>query len=290
MRLLKVVLLGTGILLFSGHAAGGFGPLDRWKAAVLAGDQAILRSFYISGSGAFAQTPAGRSEYPAAEEAGFWSKLAAQGLAELNPKILAESSKTPDAIRFVLRIEMIFRSASGTGKSMVSAHQLWVRRDGEWRIFVTERGDLRALPVIRLPQPEVPNPHLYPPPDEAQRGLTAAIDAAKVDHKRVLVVFGANWCYDCQVLDTTLRSAEVAPLVAASYHVLHINIGDDGDRNGDLAERFQVPLKEGIPSLAVLDGAGQLITSQKNGEFESAARIGMSDVTGFLERWRPGPN
>jgi hypothetical protein len=50
-----------------------------------------------------------------------------------------------------------------------------------------------------------------------------------------------------------------------------------------------VPLDKGIPSLAVLDGDGRLITSQKQGEFESAAKIGMQDVTGFLDRWKPAP-
>ena len=102
----------------------------------------------------------------------------------------------------------------------------------------------------------------------------------------MLVIFGANWCYDCHVLDATLRSKDVAPLVDANYHVVHINIGD-GDSNSDLADRFEVPLKKGIPSLAVLDGNGKLITSQKQGEFESAAKIGMSDVLGFLNRWKP---
>jgi len=29
-----------------------------------------------------------------------------------------------------------------------------------------------------------------------------------------------------------------------------------------------------------------LITSQKNGEFESAAKIGMEDVSGFLKLWK----
>ena len=156
-------------------------------------------------------------------------------------------------------------------------------------MLVTGRGELEPLPVIRLPQPAVPNTSLYPDPGEAQAELKAALAAARADHKRVLVIFGANWCYDCHVLDTTLRSREVAPLVAANYHVLHINVGDE-DRNTDLAERFQVPLKKGIPGLAVLDGDGRVVTSLKDGEFESAAKIGMSDVTGFLERWKPGPS
>ena len=286
MRALAVILV-----VFAGLALcadrGGFEPLERWKAAVLAGDQAALRALYISGSGAFAQTPDGRSDDPAAEESAFWSGLKAQGLVGINPKVLQEQA-TPDTMRLVLRVELTFRPGSPLEKGLVSANQVWVLRGGEWRIIVTGRSEVRPLPKIQLPQPSKPNTSLYPAPGEAAAELKAALAAAKADHKRVLVIFGANWCYDCHVLDTTLRSPKVAPLVAANYHVLHINIGDDGDRNGDLAERFQVPLKKGIPGLAVLDGTGQLITSQKNGEFESAARIGMSDVTGFLERWKPG--
>ena len=42
-----------------------------------------------------------------------------------------------------------------------------------------------------------------------------------------------------------------------------------------------------VPSLAVLDENGRLITSQRNGEFDSAVRIGPGDVRQFLEQWKP---
>ncbi len=283
MRALAVLLIGVGVCAAANR--GGFQPLEKWKAAVLAGDQAALRAFYITGSGAFAQTPDGRSDDPATEESAFWSGLKAQGLIAINPKVLEEQA-TPDTMRLVLRVEATFRPGSAVEKGLVSAHLVWVLRGGEWRIIVTGRSELRQLPKIQLPQPSRPNTSLYPDPKEAPAELKVALAAAKADHKRVLVIFGANWCYDCHVLDTTLRSREVAPLVAANYHVLHINIGEQ-DSNADLAERFQVPLKKGIPGLAVLDGDGRVVTSLKNGEFESAAKIGMSDVTGFLERWKP---
>ncbi|HXN47539.1 MAG TPA: thioredoxin family protein [Bryobacteraceae bacterium] len=284
MRALAVVLVGVGVCAAADR--GGFEPLDKWKAAVLAGDQTALRALYISGSGAFAQTPEGRTDDPATEEPAFWSGLKAQGLVAMNAKVLEEQAK-PDSTRLVLRVEMTFRPGSAIERGMVGAHQVWVLRDGAWRVIATGRSELRPLPVIRLPQPTKPNTRIYPDPAEAPAELKVALAAAKTDHKRVLVIFGANWCYDCHVLDTTLKSPQVAPLVAASYHVLHINIGDE-DKNTDLAERFQVPLKKGIPGLAVLDGDGRVVTSLKNGEFESAAKIGMSDVTGFLERWKPG--
>ena len=284
MRALVAVLIGIGVCAAADR--GGFEPLEKWKAAVLAGDQAALRALYISGGGAFAQTPDGKNEDPASEEPAFWSGLKAQGLVGINPKTLQEQAPA-DTMRQVLRIELAFRPGSPIEKGLVSSHLVWVLRGGEWRIVVTSRSEVRQLPKIQLPQPSKPNTRICPDPSEAPVELKAALAAAKADHKRVLVIFGANWCYDCHVLDTTLKSREVAPLVAANYHVLHINIGDQ-DHNADLAERFQVPLKKGIPGLAVLDGDGRVVTSLKNGEFESAAKIGMSDVTGFLERWKPG--
>jgi thiol:disulfide interchange protein len=137
-----------------------------------------------------------------------------------------------------------------------------------------------------LPEPKIPNTHLYPEGAEAHRDQDAAIAAAQADHKRVLVIFGANWCYDCHVLDSAMKSQQLASMVADNYHVVHINI-EEGKSNSDLADRFQVPLDKGIPSLAVIDGSGQLITSQKQGEFESAAKIGIEDISAFLNRWKP---
>jgi hypothetical protein len=48
-----------------------------------------------------------------------------------------------------------------------------------------------------------------------------------------------------------------------------------------------VNLDKGVPSLAVLDGSGKVIVAQRNGEFESATRIGPDDVRGFLQKWKP---
>jgi thiol:disulfide interchange protein len=139
---------------------------------------------------------------------------------------------------------------------------------------------------MRLPEPEIPNTHLYPEGEQAHKDLDAALAAAKLDNKRVLVIFGANWCYDCHVLDTAMHSEQLAALVVDNYHVVYINV-EDGKANSDLADRLQVPLDKGIPSLAVIDGSGKLITSQKQGEFESAAKIGIDDISAFLNRWKP---
>lgn len=274
----------------SSHGGAMLPPLDHWKAAVLSGDKDKILSFYAPDPQAVAQTPqvkiAGAAA-AAAEEANFWSGLAAAGLSEMVVKVLQKNSPQPGVTSVVLRLEMKFESKNESHQSLVAIAQVWEHKDNEWHILATKRTDMNPLPTISLPQPKVPNTQLYPDVADAHKELDEALAAAKADHKRVLVIFGANWCYDCHVLDATLRSKQFASLVASNYHVIYINIGDDGTSNSDLADRFQVPLKKGIPSLAVLDGSGDLITSQKQGEFESAAKIGIADVSAFLNRWKP---
>ncbi|MGB8591629.1 MAG: hypothetical protein WCD40_09630, partial [Candidatus Acidiferrales bacterium] len=57
--------------------------------------------------------------------------------------------------------------------------------------------------------------------------------------------------------------------------------------NLDLADRYEVPLKRGVPELAVLDSKGKLLTSSKQAEFESVVKLSPADVTQFLEKWKP---
>jgi thioredoxin 1 len=274
-----------------GHAsppqrAAIFAPLDRWKAAVLAGDKAAIKAFYANVPQAFVQTPQGKIADAVGEESNFWSALAPEGLTEVVPKILEQDAPQDHVIALVLRIELKFQSKSESHSSFVSCTQVWAGEGEDWHIFASQRSDAVPLPRMRLPEPKIPNTHLYPESADAHKDLDAALAAAKLDNKRVLVIFGANWCYDCHVLDTAMHSEQLAALVAGNYHVVHINI-DDGKANSDLADRLQVPLDKGIPSLAVVDGSGKLITSQKQGEFESAAQIGIEDISTFLSRWNP---
>jgi hypothetical protein len=263
-----------------------FAPLARWKAAVLMGDKAAINAFYVTDPRAYAQTPQGKISDAAAEESDFWSQLATAGLREIVPKILAQNSPQRGVTSLVLRIELKFQSKGESHQSVVSCAQVWVGHDDDWHILVTRRSNAQPLPGMRLPEPEIPNTHLYPEGEHAHKDLDAALAAAKLDNKRVLVIFGANWCYDCHVLDTAMHSEQLAGLVADNYHVVHINI-EDGKSNSDLANRFQVPLNKGIPSLAVIDDSSTLITSQKQGEFESAAKIGIEDISAFLNHWKP---
>src|SRR5271166_4548425 len=234
-----------------------FGPLDNWKAAVLSGDQAALTGFYSTSPPAIAKTPHGES-LDAADEPMFWSSLKPAGLQRLNVKVLEVKTPQPGMMVLILRIEADSKTSAGENSSIISAAQAWVQKLGDWKIVSTQRGDPATKQVRRLPEPAKPNTQLYPPPEEAQAEISSALAAAGKQHKRVILVFGGNWCYDCHVLDNTFRSKAFAPLVNANYIVVHVNVGNY-DVNLDLAKKYEIPLDKGVPSLAILDPDGTLI-------------------------------
>jgi len=110
---------------------------------------------------------------------------------------------------------------------------------------------------------------LYPANADAHAEIKVAEERAAVERKRVLLVFGANWCFDCHVLDRAFHRPDFASAIAG-YEIVHVDIGDDGKKNNDLAKQYGVPLGRGIPALAVLESDGSLVVSQKHGEFENA--------------------
>lgn len=127
---------------------------------------------------------------------------------------------------------------------------------------------------------------IYPDPGRAAADLAAALQSAAASHRRVIVDLGANWCTDCRVLDAYLLDAANRPLLEDNFVLVHVNVGRL-DRNLDIAQRLQIPIEKGVPALAVLDGDGTLLYSQKTGEFEAMRRIQPSAVTQFLRQWKP---
>lgn len=128
---------------------------------------------------------------------------------------------------------------------------------------------------------------LYPEVSQARADIEVALKEAAKSRKRVIVDFGGNWCGDCKVLDINLRKPENAAILAKSYVLVHVNVGEKGiDSNLDLGERYGIPLKKGVPALAVLEPDGKVVYSQKNGEFESMRKMDPASVNEFLVKWR----
>ncbi|MGH9496656.1 MAG: thioredoxin family protein [Candidatus Sulfotelmatobacter sp.] len=129
--------------------------------------------------------------------------------------------------------------------------------------------------------------NIYPDNVDAHAEIKEAQEKAAKENKRLLLVFGANWCFDCHVLDMAFHSAELAPFVEANYEVVHVDLGPDGKKNGDLVKQYEIPLDKGVPAMAITDSNGKLLVSQKNGEVEDARQLAPAYLEEFLNKWKP---
>jgi thiol:disulfide interchange protein len=135
-----------------------------------------------------------------------------------------------------------------------------------------------------LQGPDRPNPQLYREDANANAEINQALVTAAKEHKRVLLDFGGNWCWDCHVLENAFHRPRIAPLLNENFIVVHVDVGQY-DKNLELAKRYRVDLKKGVPSLAVLEPRGAVLYS--TGDFERARVLSEEDVIAFLDKWKP---
>lgn len=254
-------------------------PIDSWRSAAATGQSPALSSFYSSQPAV--RVLIGDQELSgAAEETRFWEELKKKGLRTL---VLGDLTVVPagdNLQQATAQLELESRTKAGARTSYMVMQQLWNLQNGQWKIIAVKRG-----PMTRLKQPLGPRADLYPALADAHLDIQSALTAAQHAHKRVLLDFGANWCYDCHVLDLALHRPELKTMLDAGYVVVHVDVGKM-DKNLDVAELYQVPLNKGIPALAVLDGNGKLLFSQRQGEFESARSLAPEDLSAFLVKWK----
>jgi len=265
--------LGTSWAQSTTTPAESFPPFERWKAAVLSADAATLKPMYSTQPPA--QIRIKTVMHDADADTTFWLAL--------KPKAM-----TVDFVRLIVRptiASVIFRTeiTAADGKKMsLTDDQVWQKQADQWRLVAAERTD-----APQLPQPADMKKDLYPADVDARAEIKEAEERAAKGHKRLLLVFGANWCFDCHVLDLAFHRPDIAALVDPNYEVVHVDIGPDGHKNEDLAKEFGVPLDKGVPSISVAESNGTVIFSSKNGEVEDARGLTTETLADFLRKWRP---
>jgi thiol:disulfide interchange protein len=147
-----------------------------------------------------------------------------------------------------------------------------------------------AVPSTPAPrQPITPPPtvkkHLYSAEADPKAEIAAALKQASLEHKRIILDFGGDWCGDCQVLDIYFHQSPNVELVDKNFLIVHVDIGHF-DKNLDITEKYDVPLKKGVPALAVIDADGKLLYSQQAAEFGDMRYMYPASVTDFLNRWK----
>jgi hypothetical protein len=252
-----------------------FPPFQQWMGAILTGDAAALKALYSSDPPA--QISISRVAHEADVDTSFWMGLKARNMkVELIRQIVG-----PKKASIIFRADVVSGLPNGQTVT-VTDDQYWVKQADQWRLLTVERTD-----APRLKQPSDMKKNLYPADADAHAELKEAEEKAARGHKRVLLVFGANWCFDCHVLDLAFERPDLAPVLVANYEVVHVDLGVDEHKNADIVKQFDAVLNKGIPTLAVAESDGTLVVSQKNGEFEDARGLTPEVLLEFLNQWKP---
>jgi thiol:disulfide interchange protein len=150
---------------------------------------------------------------------------------------------------------------------------------------------LALLPAAGLrADPEYPKtgPDVYDVHADGSAQIATAVATAAVVNKRVILVFGANWCIECHRLSATFKNdAGVAKALEAGFIVVKIDVNQrhGTDRNEAVVERYGNPIAHGVPVLVVLDSDGKLLTTKDSGEWEEGEGHRPAKILAFLSAW-----
>lgn len=255
--------------------AASFEPFEQWMGAVLTSDAGTLKSLYSTSPAA--QIRIKTVMQPADSDTSFWIGLKVRSMNVELVRLIVR----PDKANVIFRADVVAGNPDGEELN-ITDDQTWVKQGDQWRLVYSERTDAPALK-----QPSDMKKDIYPATADAHAEIREAEEKAAKANKRLLLVFGANWCFDCHVLDLAFQRAELAPIVAANYEIVHIDLGPDEKKNADLVQQYEIPLDKGIPAMAIADSSGKLVVSQKNGEVEDARGLTPEVLAEFLNKWRP---
>ena len=129
------------------------------------------------------------------------------------------------------------------------------------------------------------------PYDEAASGeelVRAARERAAGSERRVLLVFGANWCSDCRAMDALFQSdAAIAARLREGFEVVKLDVGRDEvpRKNAGLITRYGAAVETGIPVLVVVDSDGTLLNDTRQERLADSDHRDPAKVLAFLIQW-----
>jgi thiol-disulfide isomerase/thioredoxin len=125
---------------------------------------------------------------------------------------------------------------------------------------------------------------IYDSKADARALIASATAQAKKDNKRVLVMFGGNWCGWCHKLHALLKSdPQIRRTMLYEYELVLI---DTEAPNAQAVIRKYDAKIQGVPYLLVLDGDGKLVTQRETGGLEEGDHHDPKKVLAFLDQWK----
>jgi thioredoxin 1 len=109
-----------------------------------------------------------------------------------------------------------------------------------------------------------------------------ALNKAQAASKKVILVFGADWCPPCRKLHSLLSDEQVATELSHSFEIVEIDVGH-WDKNLQLSRKYGNPIEKGIPGIAILDESGKVNKILHYDDLDIPIQGGSDGFTLFLQ-------
>lgn len=134
-------------------------------------------------------------------------------------------------------------------------------------------------------------PDIFDPRAQGDELIAGALARASREHKRVLVLFGANWCPWTRRIDHALRQdAAIRQELQRSFVLVYVdaNTRKDKKRNALVIERYGNPLRFGLPVFVVLAPDGALLATRETQSLAARTDGEVAErLRRFLSAWVP---
>ncbi len=125
----------------------------------------------------------------------------------------------------------------------------------------------------------------YNPADDANAMVNAALTRAAASNKRVVIVMGANWCYDSIVLAGWFDRPGFAAMMQPKFEIVYVDVGmpqTGNGRNMDIAKRFKAKKIKGTPTVLIVSPQGKLLNKKDAGTWRNAASRNEQDIRRYF--------
>lgn len=123
---------------------------------------------------------------------------------------------------------------------------------------------------------------IYNPKADPRADLQAAVQKAAAENKKVLAVFGADWCPDCRNFHQKMNEPPLSQTLNDNFVIMHVDVGEF-DHNIEFAKQWGNPIKGGIPAFAIVNADNQLMYVNDVGEFTKARRLPNEQLSQWFE-------
>jgi thioredoxin-related protein len=145
-------------------------------------------------------------------------------------------------------------------------------------------------PAAAKPATAAKRASIYDKSADTSAQLAKATARAKHDEKRILVMFGGDWCGWCHKLHELFASnAEVRKVLSDEYVLVMVDTTAPGAQDLFKKCKAALPKEElekaiGVPFLGVLDANGKVVTAQRTDPLETGDHHDPGLVKEFLTR------